>query len=138
MIKISESSKKIDVRGLFCPSPALQTTVELSKMQVGEILTVLADDPDSENTTDYSEAIVFEFSESGTLKFDEIVGSLQTSMITAINAAELGSNPPAPARLGVNIEGAELLRFETNGLQIIRLEQKEKEPNKFAIARALP
>ena len=49
MIKISESSKKIDVRGLFCPSPALQTTVELSKMQVGEILTVLADDPDSEN-----------------------------------------------------------------------------------------
>ena len=34
MIKISESSKKIDVRGLFCPSPALQTTVELSKMQV--------------------------------------------------------------------------------------------------------
>jgi|TARA_B100001013_G_C24455001_1_gene381163 TusA-related sulfurtransferase len=46
---ISESGKKIDVRGLFCPSPALQTTVELSKMQVGEILTVLADDPDSEN-----------------------------------------------------------------------------------------
>ena len=49
MSKISESNKKIDVRGLFCPSPALQTTVELSKMQVGEILTVLADDPDSEN-----------------------------------------------------------------------------------------
>ena len=49
MSKISESSKKIDVRGLFCPSPALQTTVELSKMQVGEILTVLADDHDSEN-----------------------------------------------------------------------------------------
>jgi len=31
----SESGKKLDVRGMFCPSPALQTTVELSKMQVG-------------------------------------------------------------------------------------------------------
>ena len=49
MIKISESGKTIDVRGLFCPSPALQTTVELSKMQVGEILTVLADDPAAED-----------------------------------------------------------------------------------------
>ena len=49
MSKISESNKKIDVRGLFCPSPALQTTVELSKMQVGEILTVLADDPAAED-----------------------------------------------------------------------------------------
>ena len=49
MIKISESNKTIDVRGLYCPSPALQTTVELSKMQVGEILTVLADDPAAED-----------------------------------------------------------------------------------------
>ena len=49
MIEISESGKKLDVRGMFCPSPALQTTVELSKMQVGEILTVLADDPAAED-----------------------------------------------------------------------------------------
>ena len=49
MIKISESNKTIDVRGLYCPSPALQTTVELSKMQVGEILIVLADDPAAED-----------------------------------------------------------------------------------------
>ena len=49
MIKISEPEKKLDVRGLYCPSPALQTTVELSKMQVGEILTVLADDPAAED-----------------------------------------------------------------------------------------
>ena len=48
MIEISESNKTIDVRGLYCPSPALQTTVELSKMQVGAILTVLADDPAAE------------------------------------------------------------------------------------------
>ena len=49
MVKISESGKKLDVRGLYCPSPALQTTVELSKMQIGEILTVLADDPAAED-----------------------------------------------------------------------------------------
>ena len=49
MIEISESGKKLDVRGMFCPSPALQTTVELSKMQIGEILTVLADDPAAED-----------------------------------------------------------------------------------------
>ncbi len=48
-VEISESGKKLDVRGMFCPSPALQTTVELSKMQVGEILTVLADDPAAED-----------------------------------------------------------------------------------------
>ena len=49
MIEISDSGRKLDVRGLYCPSPALQTTVELSKMQVGEILTVLADDPVAED-----------------------------------------------------------------------------------------
>ena len=92
------------------------------------------DDPDSENTSEYAESIVFEFSESGALKFNEIVANLQFSMINAINAAELGSNPPAPARLGVNIEGEEPLRFQTNGLQIIRLEQAEREGNKFVIA----
>jgi TusA-related sulfurtransferase len=48
VIKISESDKKLDVRGLYCPSPALQTTVELSKMQSGQILIVLADDPTAE------------------------------------------------------------------------------------------
>ena len=49
MIEIPDSGRKLDVRGLYCPSPALQTTVELSKMQVGEILTVLADDPAAED-----------------------------------------------------------------------------------------
>ena len=102
---------------------------------ISEDKTLKSDDnPDSENTAEYAESLVFAFTESGAAKFNELVADLQFSMINAINAAELGSNPPAPARLGVNIEGAELLRFETNGLQIIRLEQKEKEPNKFAIA----
>ena len=49
MIEISESGKTLDARGLFCPSPVMQTNVELSKMQVGEILIVLADDPAAED-----------------------------------------------------------------------------------------
>ena len=92
------------------------------------------DNPDSENTTEYAEGVVFEFSEMGAIKFNEIVADLQLSMVNAINSAELGQNPPAPARLGVNIEGAEPLRFETNGLQIVRLEKKDGEGNKFVIA----
>ena len=92
------------------------------------------DNPDSENTTEYAEGIVFEFSEMGAIKFNEVVADLQLSMVNAINSAELGQNPPAPARLGVNIEGAEPLRFKANGLQIVRLEQKDGEGNKFVIA----
>jgi len=49
VIEISESGKTLDARGLFCPSAVMQTNVELSKMQVGEILTVLADDPAAED-----------------------------------------------------------------------------------------
>ncbi len=46
---MSEPTKTLDVRGLYCPSPAMQTVVELSKMQVGQILLVLADDPAAED-----------------------------------------------------------------------------------------
>jgi TusA-related sulfurtransferase len=49
VIKISGSEKTLDARGLFCPSPVMQTNVELSKMQIGEILIVLADDPAAED-----------------------------------------------------------------------------------------
>ena len=45
---MSESEKKLDVRGLYCPSPVMQTVVELAKMQVGQTLIVLADDPAAE------------------------------------------------------------------------------------------
>jgi len=48
VIEISESGKTLDTRGLFCPSPVQKTNIELSKMQVGQILTVLADDPQAE------------------------------------------------------------------------------------------
>ena len=46
---MSEPNKTLDVRGLYCPSPAMQTVVELSKMQIGQILLVLADDPAAED-----------------------------------------------------------------------------------------
>ena len=46
---MSEPKKTLDVRGLYCPSPAMQTVVELSKMQVGQVLLVLADDPAAED-----------------------------------------------------------------------------------------
>ena len=49
MLKMSESEKKLDVRGLYCPSPVMQTVVELAKMQTGQILVVLADDPAAED-----------------------------------------------------------------------------------------
>lgn len=45
---MSTTTKKLDARGLFCPEPVFRTKIEIEKMQVGEILTVLADDPNAE------------------------------------------------------------------------------------------
>jgi TusA-related sulfurtransferase len=46
---MSESSeKKIDATGLFCPEPVFRTKIEIERMQVGETLTVSADDPAAE------------------------------------------------------------------------------------------
>ena len=41
--------KKIDAVGLFCPEPVFRTKIEIERMQVGEILKVLADDPAAED-----------------------------------------------------------------------------------------
>ncbi len=47
---MSESNqKKLDATGLFCPEPVFRTKIEMERMQVGEILTVLADDPAAED-----------------------------------------------------------------------------------------
>lgn len=48
-IKISENSSKLDATGLFCPEPVFRTKIAIEKMQVGEVLTVLADDPAAED-----------------------------------------------------------------------------------------
>ena len=47
---MSESSeKKLDATGLFCPEPVFRTKIEIERMQVGEIITVSADDPAAED-----------------------------------------------------------------------------------------
>ena len=43
------NEKKLDATGLFCPEPVFRTKIEIEKMQVGEILTVAADDPAAED-----------------------------------------------------------------------------------------
>ncbi len=40
--------KKLDMTGLFCPEPVFRTKIEIEKMNVGQILTVSADDPAAE------------------------------------------------------------------------------------------
>ena len=47
---MSESTeKKLDATGLFCPEPVFRTKIAIERMQVGETLTVFADDPASED-----------------------------------------------------------------------------------------
>lgn len=41
-------TKTIDVKGLFCPEPVFRTKIEVERMGVGEVLKVLADDPEAE------------------------------------------------------------------------------------------
>jgi len=43
------TEKKLDATGLFCPEPVFRTKIEIEKMQVGDILTVSADDPAAED-----------------------------------------------------------------------------------------
>ena len=40
--------KKLDATGLFCPEPVFRTKIEMERMQVGDTLTVVADDPAAE------------------------------------------------------------------------------------------
>ena len=47
---MSESTeKKLDATGLFCPEPVFRTKIEIERMQVGDIITVSADDPAAED-----------------------------------------------------------------------------------------
>ncbi len=43
-----KSNKTIDVRGLYCPEPVFRTKIEIEKMAKGDLLTIISDDPDSE------------------------------------------------------------------------------------------
>ena len=44
----NKPKKTIDCIGLFCPEPLFQTRENLDRIEVGEILEVLADDPAAE------------------------------------------------------------------------------------------
>lgn len=41
-------SRTLDCIGLYCPEPVFRTRVELDKMNVGDILEMIADDPAAE------------------------------------------------------------------------------------------
>lgn len=41
-------NRTLDFTGLFCPEPVLKTSLELSSMNLGEVLEVAADDPAAE------------------------------------------------------------------------------------------
>ena len=49
MSDASTSEKTLDATGLFCPEPVFRTKMEMERMQVGEELVVLADDPAAED-----------------------------------------------------------------------------------------
>ncbi len=46
--KIPKPNKTLDVIGFFCPEPIFRTRMEIDKMNRGEVLELLADDPATE------------------------------------------------------------------------------------------
>ena len=40
--------RKLDCTGLFCPEPVYRTRVEIDKLEKGQVLEVIADDPAAE------------------------------------------------------------------------------------------
>jgi TusA-related sulfurtransferase len=41
-------TKTIDVKGLFCPEPVFRTKIEIDRLGIGNVLKVVADDPEAE------------------------------------------------------------------------------------------
>ncbi len=41
-------TKTIDVKGLYCPEPVFRTKIEMERLVTGDIIKVVADDPESE------------------------------------------------------------------------------------------
>jgi len=44
----TKPNRTLDCIGLYCPDPVFRTRIELDKMEKGEILEVIADDPAAE------------------------------------------------------------------------------------------
>ncbi|MDI1496153.1 MAG: hypothetical protein K8823_1461 [Cenarchaeum symbiont of Oopsacas minuta] len=72
---MSEDIKTLDAVGLFCPEPVFRTKIEIERMQVGEKLLVLADDPAAEDdisrwvTKSGHELLGMEKKDDGVIKF---------------------------------------------------------------------
>ena len=41
-------TRTIDVKGLYCPEPVFRTKIEIERLAIGDIIMVVADDPESE------------------------------------------------------------------------------------------
>ncbi len=48
MTEVGPYDESLDCVGLFCPEPLFQTREAMDRMEVGEVLEVLADDPAAE------------------------------------------------------------------------------------------
>ena len=48
MPKNPQPNRTLDCLGLFCPEPVFQTRMEIDKLEIGETLEVIADDPAAE------------------------------------------------------------------------------------------
>lgn len=48
LIKAIKPDREIDLRGLYCPEPIFRIAEEMGRMQKGEILQAVADDPAAE------------------------------------------------------------------------------------------
>jgi len=72
-----------------------------------------------------AEALVLEFTAEGFSKFSIIYEDLIASANKSIQVAQTGKALP-PARLGINIEGQEQLRFDTIGLNIFAIEKEKR------------
>jgi len=46
--KTKSPIKTIDVRGLYCPEPVFRTKIEMEKLAIGDMIKIVADDPESE------------------------------------------------------------------------------------------
>ena len=92
--------------------------------------------PAEGETIEYYESLVIEFTDQGAEKFNQVYLDLITSIDRAYDLSQSSSVPLTPSRLGINIDGNESLRFEAQGLQIIRLEdfRQYENTNKFVIA----
>ena len=44
----SKADRNLDCVGLYCPEPVFRTRQELDKLEVGQVLEVIADDPAAE------------------------------------------------------------------------------------------